>query len=129
MATTLIEGTDNLHVFSVGMVGEDDIDLRLMYVANSDNDVVSLCSPCVYEYDDDDFAATINAMNELSIKNFFVKPVIINENSLWLYYDHKLFGQDVTLDLIHHMIESLVSFGVALLNKIDELKKAPVDNR
>lgn len=122
--TTPAEDVDKCHIFSVGMVDDDDFELKLMYMENEDEDILSFCSPCVYEYNDDDFVETINAMNELSIKNPFVKPVIINGTSVWLYYDHKLFGQMVTLDMIHYMIKSIVSFGVHLLNKIDELKSS-----
>lgn len=120
--TRSIEGSDKYHAFSVGVVEHDDISLELLFVESDDGDMVSFCSPGLFEYGDDDFVAVLNAMNEMSIKNPFVKPVIVGENSIWLYYDHKLFNQEVTIEIIQHIITTLVSFGLNLLNKIDEYK-------
>lgn len=120
--TKNIEGSDKYHMFSVGVVGHDDISLELFFVESDDDDMISFCSAGLYEYGDDDFVAVLNAMNEMSIKNPFVKPVIIGENSIWLYYDHKLFNQEVTIEMIRYIISTLASFGLNLLNKIDEYK-------
>lgn len=116
------EDEDRVYYFTTGVVGYDDIRLGFLYMENDDPDVVTFCSPAIYEYQDDDFAAVINAMNDMAIHNNFVKPVIIHENSVWLYYDLKLFNRQVEIDIIHHMIETLGSFALNLLNKIDEYK-------
>lgn len=83
---------------------------------------MTFCSPGLYRYNDDDFVVTINAINEMAFNNPFVKPVIMGENNIWLYYDHKLFNQDVTMEMLQHMISTIVSFGLNMLNKIAEYK-------
>lgn len=122
LVTATIEETEKFHHFSIGVEGHDDITFNLYFVENEDNDIITFCSPCIYEYGDDDFVATLNGMNEMSVHNPFVKPVIVGENSIWLYYDHKLFNEEITIEMLQYMISSLVSFGLNLLNKIEEYK-------
>lgn len=124
LRTSIVEGLDGAHIFSTSMVDSDDTAVDLMYLENEDDDIISFCTPSVYEYDDDDFAVVINAINEISINTPFIKPVIIGSNSIWLYYDHKLFGQKATLNILHHIILTIITCSVNLLNKIDELKQA-----
>lgn len=63
--TKSIEGSDKYHAFSVGIVGHDDISLELLFVESDDEDMVSFCSPGLFEYGDGDFVAVLNAMNEI----------------------------------------------------------------
>lgn len=98
--TVPVEGTDKCHQFSTGVVGHDDIELNFLYLESDDNDFITFCSPGIYEYNDDEFPEVINAMNEMSIYNSFVKPVIIGGHGVWLYYEHKLFNQEVSTEMI-----------------------------
>lgn len=122
MTATRHEAFVDWHCFTLGVVGYDDVELPMIYAANEDDSIVTFISPAICEYDDESFAAVINAMNDMSIKSPFVKPVIIGENSVWLYYDHQLIDQKPTLKLIQHMTATLVKFAIELLNKIDEYK-------
>lgn len=122
LTTTPHEVFENWNCFTLGVVGYDDVELSMIYAANEDDSIVTFISPAICEYDDESFAPVINAMNEMSIKLPFVKPVIVGENSVWLYYDHQLMDQEPTLGLIQHMTAALVKFAIDLLNKIDEYK-------
>lgn len=124
LETTTLEDYDKFHMFSMRLEGYDDIIVNLLYIQNDDDDIITFCSPAVYEYNQNDLSAVIAAINWMSGAYPFVR-VLMEEGSLWLYYDHKLFGQEVTMEMLRHMISSLISYGLFLLNKIDEHKLNP----
>lgn len=125
LETTALKHYEKFHLFSIGVEGYDDISVNLLYIQNDDDDIITFCSPALYEYNENDFSAVIAAINEMSVAYPFVRVIMMEECSLWLYYDHKLFGQEVTMEMLQHIISSLVSFGLYLLNKIDEHKLNP----
>lgn len=40
METKPVEGADRCHLFSVGVVGQEDIDINMLFVENDDNDIL-----------------------------------------------------------------------------------------
>lgn len=120
--TSTIEGAEKYHKFSVSVEGYDDITLNSYFVEDEDDDIITFCTPGIYDYNNEEFVAVIDALNEMSVHSLFVRSMIIGKNSVWLYIEYKLFNREITIDMLQFMISTLVSFGLNLLNKIDECK-------
>jgi len=79
--------------------------------------------PNIFDVSEENRAAVLEAMAQLTEKVKFVQPVILSD-SVWLNYQHFLGEQEPTLQVIEHMIRvlavSTVQFHKFINNEDDD---------
>lgn len=85
-------------------------DVRFLYAVDDDDTTcVTLMVPRVFEFTPENRAATVDAMVKLCAEVKYVQPSILFDDEVWLSYQHFLGEDEVTPELLEHMIR-LLSF-------------------
>ncbi|MDE5629376.1 MAG: hypothetical protein K2I69_07430 [Muribaculaceae bacterium] len=79
---------------------------------------ITLTAPDVFDISDDNRTAVLEAMAKLCGKMKYVQPHIMFENQVWLNYQHYLGENEVTQELIEHMIHVLAISTITIHNII-----------
>ena len=80
---------------------------------------ITLTAPDVFDISDDNRVAVLEAMAKLCGKMKYVQPNIMFENQVWLNYQHYLGDNEVTPELIEHMIRVLAFSTITIHNIIN----------
>lgn len=92
--------------------------LTIVYsIDDEDSKCVTLAVPDVFDISDDNRVAVLEAMVKICGKLKFVQPHIMFENQVWLNYQHYAGDNEVTPELIEHMIRVL-AFSTITFHKI-----------
>ena len=92
--------------------------LTVVYsIDDEDAKCITLTAPDVFDISDDNRVAVLEAMARLCQKLKFVQPHIMFENQVWLNYQHYTGDNEVTAELIEHMIRVL-AFSTITFHKI-----------
>lgn len=111
---------DSLYSFDLTV---EDQTFSFLYFKNDNPDELTFILPNVYTYDDEHFPAAMNAINFVNEHMHSVKCVVHNEVDICIYFDHTLFGAEVTLPMIQHICAQLFKAGMVLLDKVDYFHK------
>ena len=76
-------------------------------IDDEESQCITLTVPDVFAISDGNRAAVLEAMAKLCGKMKYVQPHIIFENQVWLNYHHYLGENEVTPELIEHMVRVL----------------------
>lgn len=94
--------------------------LTVIYtVEDEEAQCISLTAPDVFDISDDNRIAVLEAMVKLCGKMKYVQPHIMFENQVWLNYQHYLGENEVTAELIEHMIRVLAVSTITIHNIIN----------
>lgn len=92
--------------------------LTLLYSAEDDDTkCITLIAPNVFEISDDNRTDVLEAMVKVCGRVKYVQPHILFENQVWINYQHYFGENEVTPELIEHMIRVL-SFATSTFHKI-----------
>lgn len=92
--------------------------LTLLYsTEDDDTKCVTLITPNIFEISDDSRAEVLEAMVKVCGRVKYVQPHIMFGNQVWINYQHHIGENEVTPDLIEHMIRVL-SFATSTFHKI-----------
>ena len=80
---------------------------------------ITLTAPDVFDISDVNRVAVLEAMAKLCGKMKYVQPHIMFDNQVWLNYQHYLSENEVTPELIEHMIRVLVFSTITIHNIIN----------
>ena len=80
---------------------------------------ITLTAPDVFDISDNNRVAVLEAMVKLCGKMKYVQPHIMFENQVWLNYQHYLGENEVTQELIEHMIRVLAVSTITIHNIIN----------
>ncbi|MDE6097706.1 MAG: hypothetical protein K2G24_02345 [Muribaculaceae bacterium] len=93
-------------------------DLTVIYSADEDEaKCITLTVPYVFNISDDNRVAVLEAMAKLCGRMKYVQPVIMFQEQVWLNYQHHVGDNEVTPELIEHMIHVL-TFSTITFHKI-----------
>lgn len=93
-------------------------DLTVIYSADEDEaKCITLTVPYVFNISDDNRVAVLEAMAKLCGRMKYVQPVIMFQEQVWLNYQHHVGNNEVTPELIEHMIHVL-TFSTITFHKI-----------
>lgn len=82
--------------------------LTLVYTKDDDESkCISFVVPDVFDISAENRTAALEAMVELAGRLKFVQPQIMFDNQVWLNYQHWLGDDEVTPELVEHMIRVL----------------------
>ena len=82
--------------------------LSMIYaVDDEDAQCINLIVPDIFDISEDNRIPVLETMVKLCRKIKFVQPHIMFEDQVWLNYQHYLGENEVTTDLIEHMIRVL----------------------
>lgn len=84
---------------------------------DEDSKCLNITLPNVFEITEDNRVKALEAMIKLTGKIKFVQPYIMDEDSVWLCYQHYLGENNVTSDLLEHIIRTL-SYSLIEFQKI-----------
>lgn len=96
----------------------DDFGYRIEYegltLLFSDQDCeeaqcINMLVPNLFDITDENRMAVYEAMIQLSCRMKYVQPQIAGKTQVWLNYQHYLGDNEVTPDLVEHIIRVLVS--------------------
>lgn len=91
--------------------------LTVIYTVDDDEaKCITFTTPDVFDITDDNRVAVLEAMAKLCAKMKYVQPHILFENQVWLNYQHYLGENEVTLELIEHMIRVLAFSTITILS-------------
>lgn len=92
--------------------------LTLLYsTEDDDTKCVTLITPNIFEISDDSRSEVLEAMVKVCGRVKYVQPHIMFGNQVWINYQHHIGENEVTPDLIEHMIRVL-SFATSTFHKI-----------
>ena len=92
--------------------------LNIIYTLDDeDAKCITFIAPNVFDISDDNRIAVLEAMVKLCGKMKYVQPSIIFDNQVWLNYQHYLGDNEVTPELIEHIVRVL-SFSTIAINNI-----------
>ncbi len=80
---------------------------------------ITLTAPDVFDISDDNRVAVLEAMAKLCGKMKYVQPHIMFDNQVWLNYQHYLGDNELTPELIEHMIRVLAFSTITIHNIIN----------
>lgn len=93
--------------------------LTIIYTVDDEEaKCITLTAPDVFDISDDNRTAVLEAMAKLCGKMKYVQPHIMFENQVWLNYQHYLGENEVTQELIEHMIHVLAISTITIHNII-----------
>ena len=93
--------------------------LTLIYTVDDEEaKCITFTAPDVFDISDDNRTAVLEAMAKLCGKMKYVQPHIMFENQVWLNYQHYLAENEVTQELIGHMIHVLAISTITIHNII-----------
>ena len=94
--------------------------LTVIYtVEDEEAKCITLMAPDVFDISDDNRVTVLEAMTKLCRKMKYVQPYIMFENQVWLNYQHYLGENEVTPELIEHMIRVLAISTITIHNIIN----------
>lgn len=89
--------------------------LTIIYTSEDDDaKCISMAVPGLFDITDENRSNVIESMVELCGRMKFVQPLIMFDNQVWLCYQHHLGPNEVTTDLVEHMIRTLTISTVTL---------------
>ncbi|MBD5325683.1 MAG: hypothetical protein HDR46_04205 [Bacteroides sp.] len=92
-------------------------DLIVLYaIDDEETKCITLKAPNVFDITDDNRVAALEAMAKLCDKVKYVQPHIAFGNKVWLTYQHYLGDNEVTPELIEHMIRALAYSTITIHN-------------
>lgn len=92
--------------------------LTLVYSEEEeDTKCISLMVPNLFDITDENRVAVLETMVKISGKVKYVQPHIMFDNQVWINYQHYLGDNEVTPELIEHMIRVL-TYATIKFNKI-----------
>lgn len=74
---------------------------------DDDSDFIRLSAPLIFEVSDDNRALLMEIVNKVNIDLKYVKAIIMNDDSIWLSFEHYSIGDYPLDDLLGIMIKSL----------------------
>ncbi len=86
--------------------------LNIFYPTDEDEESVSLTVPGIFEITDENKAEVNDAIVKLGGKMKYIQADIMFGNKVWLNYVHYLGENEVTPNLIEHMI-TVLAYGTA----------------
>lgn len=93
--------------------------LTIIYTVDDEEaKCITLTAPDVFDISDDNRTAVLEAMAKLCGKMKYVQPHIMFENQVWLNYQHYLGKNEVTQELIEHMVHVLAISTITIHNII-----------
>ena len=92
--------------------------LTMLYsTEDDDTKCITLITPNIFEISDDSHAEVLEAMVNVCGRVKYAQPHIMFGNQVWINYQHHIGENEVTPDLIEHMIRVL-SFATSTFHKI-----------
>lgn len=76
-------------------------------IDEDDSNFIRLAIPYVFEVNDDNRAFLENIVNKVNIDLKYVKAVIMNDNNIWVLFEHYSIGEYPLDELLAMMIRSL----------------------
>lgn len=95
-----------LEVLDELVYGFDYEGARYLWLANVDDDMLSICLPGIMDRDDSSELEFYQLMDRVNGCFKFVKANAVGD-SVWLFYEHELLGEEDFERLIPHMILNL----------------------
>lgn len=109
---------------SAGFIFEYEGNKFLYMSHNNDEEFFSISLPSFYDFEEDN-ATIYNALSEkINSTLKYVKAYTLG-NSMWLFYERELLGEDDFEKLIYHMIMHLDAALLFARRTIDELEALP----
>jgi hypothetical protein len=95
-------------------------DLSVLYMPNEDDeDFLQLAIPQVFDVTDENREEVSNIIERINLMLKYVKLGIVDRESVWIYYEHKLFGSEDMEMVLEHIIRTLHFTYHILNNEID----------
>lgn len=93
-----------------------------MLISDEDEEAkcVNMLVPCLFTLSEENRHMVYDALIQLCCKMKYVQPIIMFKNQIWLNYQHFVGDNDVTPELLEHMIHVLNLATINFLKIINE---------
>lgn len=92
-------------------------DIPLIYIPNEDDEnFIQMAIPQIFNVTDENHIEVLKIIQEINMMMKYTKLNIMNNESVWIYYEHKLFGNENLEIVLEHIIRTL-HFTFNILNK------------
>ncbi len=83
-------------------------ELNYLYMPDeNDENFLRISVPQIYDVTDENRLGILNVVQDTNCAMKYIKAIVIGSDSVWLFYEYRLFSNEQLGDILEHMISAL----------------------